>query len=86
MKLKEHAEKAAENVLAILGASPDEQQSKDISAAIEKAVIAAVLDEASRCATVAKDCCSADRDMAHKIESEIRRTNDVLIANLSSMR
>jgi hypothetical protein len=86
MKLKERADKAAEDVLRVLGATPDEKQAKGISAAIEKAVIAAVLEEAGRCTTVAKACCSADRDMAHKIETEIRRANDVLIANLSSMR
>ena len=86
MKLKEHAEKAAQDVVSVLGATPDEKQSKDISAAIEKAVIAAVLEEASRCTNVAKAYCSADLDTAHKIEAEIRRANDVLIANLSSMR
>jgi hypothetical protein len=86
MKLKEHASKAAKNVFGILGASPTEDQAREISSAIEKAVIAAVLEEASRCAEVAKSCCSADRDMAHKITEEIRHANDVLIANLSSMR
>ena len=86
MKLKEHASKAAENVFGILGASPTEEQARDISAAIEKAVIGAVLEEASRCAEVAKACCSTDRNMAHKITEEIRRANQVLIANLSSLR
>ncbi len=86
MKLTEHAQKAAEDVLNLLGATPDDQQSKNVSAAIEKAVIAAVLEEASRCANVARACCANDRDMAHKIETEIRRANDILITNLSSMR
>ena len=86
MKLNEHADNAARDVFKVLGATPDAQQAKDVSAAIEKAVIGAVLEEASRCASVAKAYCSPDRDTAHKIEAEIRRANEVLIANLSSMR
>ena len=86
MKLNEHADKATEDVFKALGTIPDEKQVKEVSAAIEKAVIGAVLEEASRCATVAKTHCSAEKDIAHKIETEIRRANEVLIANLSSMR
>jgi hypothetical protein len=86
MKLNEHADKAAQDVFKVLGATPNEKQAKDVAAAIEKAVIGAVLDEATRCANVAMACCANERDIAHKIEAEIRRTNDVLIANLSSMR
>ena len=86
MKLKEHAEKAAENVFGILGASPTEEQARETSAAIDKALIGVVLEEASRCAEVAKACFPADRDTAHKITEEIRRANEVLIVNLSSLR
>ncbi len=86
MTLRKHAEKAAEDVFGILGTTPTEQQVGEISDAIEKAIIGAVLEEASRCTDVAKACCSADRDMAHKIETEIHRSHKVLIANLSSMR
>jgi hypothetical protein len=30
--------------------------------------------------------CSADKDLAHKIADEIRRNEEALIANLSSVR
>ncbi|MDP7650549.1 MAG: hypothetical protein QGF38_02460 [Rhodospirillales bacterium] len=86
MKLNEQADKAAQDVFKVLGTTPDEKQVKYVAAAIEKAVIGAVPDVASRCATVAKASCSAEKSMANKIEREVRRTNELLIANLSSMR
>ena len=86
MTIRKHAEKAAEDVFGILGTPGTDEQSREIPDAIEKAIIEAVLEEAGRCAEVAKACCSADRDMAHKIAEEIHRSHEVLIANLSSMR
>ena len=53
---------------------------------ILQAIIDAVLEERSRCATVVKTICSADKDLAHKIADEIRRNEEALIANLSSLR
>ena len=85
MKLEEHAGKAAENAFGILDAGPTDEQKLEISVAVEKAVIGAIMKKVNRCPEVAKAGCFADQDMPHKFTEEIRRTNKVLIANLFSM-
>ena len=86
MNLSERAARAADEAIGILGASPDEGTNARLRQALEKAIIDAVLVEQERCAGVAKACCAADMDMAHKVETEIQQTRDTLIANLSAMR
>ncbi len=86
MTLRERAESAAAVVFTTLAASPTEDQTKNVTELIEQAVIDALLAEASRCADVARECCSADQDMAHKVAREITLSNVALIANLSSLR
>lgn len=70
----------------MLGLAPDEEQSKGVLEIIEQAVINAMLEEGERCSNVARVCCSPDLDRAHKIAEQIRRQNQALIANLSSLR
>ncbi|MFQ5776153.1 MAG: hypothetical protein ACE5GS_16665 [Kiloniellaceae bacterium] len=84
--LRSRAEEAAKTVFEVLKLSPSTGQSKQVADAIERAMIDAYRDSAERCAKVASECCSEDRDMAHKIYDEIRRANTALIANLSSLR
>ncbi len=86
MNFQERAEGATKAVVEVLDAAPRAAQSKQIADLIERAIIDSYRDAAERCATVARDCCSADRDLAHKVAEEIRRTNTALIANLSSLR
>lgn len=61
-------------------------QETAISDIIEKAVIRGMLQGQHRAVDAALGCPEADQDLAHKIATEIRRKNDLLIANLSSMR
>jgi hypothetical protein len=86
MKFSDHADQAVKSIAEVLGVMPSEDQARNINHIIQTAIINAVLDERSRCATVAMNVCEADQDLAHKISAEIRRTNEALIANLSSMR
>jgi glycerol-3-phosphate dehydrogenase len=86
MTLRQRAEKAAEAVCQVLDVSPTSGQAKKLAETIEQVVIDAVLKEQERCAAVAMKCCSADRDMAHKIAAEMRQAHIALIANLSGMR
>jgi len=83
MRIKELADTAADEVADIIG---HERSGKGIAAAIEKAIIAAVLEEHQKCTSLATQCCDEDRDLAHKISSEIEQASKALIANLSSMR
>ena len=57
-----------------------------MAAVIQEAVIQAALESRSACVDVARECCAADRDLAHKLAEEMRLANNALIANLSSMR
>lgn len=86
MDSRKHARSAAKTVCTMLHATPSDELEKQITEVIEHAVIEAVREDGARCAKVAMDCCSADRDLAHKVADEIRRANTALIANLSSMR
>ncbi len=63
-----------------------DDQTDKVSKAIESAVIRGMLEGQHR----AVDACiyhsEAEQDTAHKIATAIRKENDMLIANLSSLR
>jgi hypothetical protein len=86
MQFRERAQIAAKDLYGILQAAPPAELDAQVVKVIEQVMIDTLLDEGERCVKVAMDCCSADRDLAHKVADEIRRANTVLISNLSSMR
>ncbi len=86
MDFRERARSAARNVSGIMQSAPSDELEQQVAAVIERAMIEAVLEDGERCVKAATSCCSADKDLAHKIAEEIRRTNTALIANLSSLR
>ena len=86
MKLQQYVETAAQGSLRPWRRRPARNRPSAVKSVIQEAVIKAVLETRSTCVDVAKECCSADRDLAHKVAEEIRLANTALIANLSSMR
>ena len=62
------------------------EQAEQAARIIEEAVIKALLEGQHRAVDAAISCPNAEQDMAHKIATAIRRSNDVLLANLSSLR
>ena len=86
MSIRERSTRAAAGIGQLMGAPPDDDQAKAIANLIEREIIEAVLEESQRCVRVAQRCCSADLDIAHKIQAEIERAQTALIANLSSLR
>ena len=86
MTIRSTAEKAASEVLTSLAAAPSDDLTKQTVETIERAIIEAVLEEQDRCVGVARKCCEADTDKAHKIAQEITQPKEALIANLSGMR
>jgi len=58
--------------------------------AISKIVQKALLDASGKTHEVYKDvasiCCGPDTDLAHKIQEQMNKKRDTLIANLSGMR
>ena len=86
MSFRTRSEATAKTVFEALGLSPSEDQGKAVIAAIEQALVETAAEANERCAGVAKDCCSADMDLAHKIAREIKQRHKALVANLSSLR
>jgi hypothetical protein len=86
MKLKKRAETTSRAVFDAIQATPEGEQAETVTHIIHEALIQAALETHVRCADVAMNCASADQDIAHKIAKEIRQGEQVLIANLSSLR
>jgi hypothetical protein len=86
MTFQSRAKQATKDVLGAIQFSGSPAQAEEVTRIIEKAMIDSYRDCTERCVHMAMDCCSEDRDLAHKIADEIRRANTVLIANLSSLR
>ncbi len=86
MKLKRIAEQTSRDVAEIMASPPTDAEAKKIAALIEQAIVKAVLETGRYHLDVAVECCSPDRDMAHKISERLCQANEALIANLSSLR
>lgn len=86
MSMSQNAEAAARNIQQALSVPLTDEQSKKVAKAIEKALIDTVLETCQTSSQAINRCCSADKDMAHKLNDEIERGKDALIANLSSLR
>ena len=86
MSITDRAETAVNEIAEAMGVTPSGDQAKDMNRIVQQAIIDAVLEERSRCTKAVDTVCSADRNLAHKIADEIRRNEEALIANLSSLR
>ncbi len=84
--LRQIADKATDAINELLNSPLSDAQAEGVRDIIEKTVVRALLEGQHRAVDAALMCPEADQDMAHKIASAIRRKNDLLIANLSSMR
>ncbi len=80
-KIREYSDIAAKEIHETLGVTPTDEQASRTVNIIEQAVIKVALDIRSQCVDLARGCDSADQ-----IADEIRRANNALIANLSSLR
>ena len=86
MTISDLAAKAVEEIAKALDVQPSDAQARSVDDIVQQAIITAVLEERSRCSTVATTVCTADQDLAHKILAEIRADEAALIANLSALR
>jgi len=85
-KLRAIAEEATKGIDDLLVTRLTDEQTAKIEKIIEQTVIKALLEGQHRAVDAAIKCPEADQDMAHKIATAIRRENDALIVNLSSLR
>ncbi len=72
-------------VAELEGVLSDEQTDK-VSQVIEAAIIRGMLEGQHRAVDACINCVEAEQDIAHKIATAIRKKNDLLIVNLSSLR
>ena len=80
------AHEATRGINDLLGGQLSDDQSAKIDEIVEAAVIRALLEGQHRAVDAALQYLEADQDLAHKIAAEIRRKNDLLIVNLTSLR
>ena len=80
------AHEATRGINDLLGGQLSDDQSAKIDEIVEAAVIRALLEGQHRAVDAALQYPEADQDLAHKIAAEIRRKNDLLIVNLTSLR
>ena len=85
-KLQKIAVEATEGINGLLDRPLSDEQADKVASIIEEAVIKAVLEGQHRAVDACLECPEAEQDMAHKVATAIRRKNDALIANLSSLR
>ncbi len=86
MELKQKVQKAVLNIEEIVGATFSPGQKEAIDKIIEELVIEAMRECEASYGHAARNCCSEDEDMAHKIGREIEQAREALIANLGGLR
>ena len=84
--LKTIANEATQGIDELLGGKLSSDEAAKISKVIEDAVVKALLEGQHRAVDAALQCPEADQDLAHKIATAIRKKNDLLIVNLTSLR
>ena len=86
MSIQKKAEKAVAQLEELLAESWTKQQEKEARQIIEDAMGQAIKEACAVSKKVVTECCTADQDMAHKLNEEIKLARKALIANLSSLR
>lgn len=87
MNFAQHTEHTTEEVYRALGIdNPTAKQDLKVRNAIHNVIVEVLREAETAHAQAVTQCCAADQDMAHKLSNEIKRANEAVIANLSSMR
>ncbi len=85
-KLKKIADETTQDINNVLTNPLTEEQVDKISEIVENAVIRGLLEGQHRAVDAARRCAEHDDEEAKRYAEAIRHENDVLIANLSSLR
>ncbi len=70
----------------ILDTDLTEEQQQQLRKVIQTAMSDTVADTTQSSSNVINLCCSADQDLAHKLNQELELAKKALITNLSSLR
>ena len=85
-RLKEIAQTATNEIDALLVNHLTPDQSHKVAEIIENTVVKALLEGQHRAVDATRQIPDADAKVLDRVTAAIRRKNDVLIANLSSLR
>ncbi len=80
------AQKVTQEIFDILGVRPSGAQGDKVARAIEQVIVKALEKSVERSTEATTEVLSTDRRTGDKVAEEIRLANQILIANLSSMR
>ena len=86
MSLDKISTKTTSEVLDVLEGAVSDAQRNEIAKIIDSGIIDAAVDVRQACADIVRRQIGPDMDMAHKIDDQIRRTQQALIENLKAMR
>ena len=62
------------------------QEVEEIHVAVSQLLVKTVKKTSKNASRLAVNCCGPEQDLAHQIQEEIRRKQDLLISNLKAMR
>lgn len=86
MNLNHVAAEAADEISKVIDPPLSAEESAKVCKVIAEAMQRAVTAASDEHANVCTDCIAHDRDLVHKLHSEMERKKVSLIANLSSLR
>jgi hypothetical protein len=86
MSIKMRAESTVNKLEKLLAESWSEEQEQKARKIIEDAMGDVIHEVCAVSEKVISQCCTADQDMAHKLNEEMKLARNALIANLSSLR
>ncbi len=86
MKLKKVAKNAAYEINNLISAKLTDKDLDEVTGIIAKAMEQAVNKTSDRNIELCMEHVNPDTDMAHQIQKDIKRKQDALITNLSSLR
>ena len=86
MSISERSQRTASAIFAALQVTPTEAQARSVAEIITQALVNTTLEAGESATHAVMTCCSPDLDIAHKVTAEIRRREQALVTNLSSLR
>ena len=75
-----------DEAVAELEGTLSKEQAEKVAKVLESAIIRGMLEGQHRAVDTCREMGEAEQDIAHRIATAIRKKNDLLIANLSSLR
>jgi hypothetical protein len=86
MDLKKLAERLTKDVCNVLARPPTDAERTAIGRVIDRAIVDATGQSHQSCKETVVFCCGHEADLAHKIQEQLDKDREMLVANLMAMR